>query len=131
MEINSKKYFFKIKEVEAVIVLWVSLFSIFRRILEALCRYAIASASIVVFRPPLNSGGAQHCALLGYQSKEMKILNILFPQVGIEPTTSRVYSRAFVPLRHDWPHGHHGMGMLFIFIPTHNVTNSGRKLRTE
>ena len=40
----------------------------------------------------------QRHALLRYQSKEIKILNILFPRVGIEPTTSHVYSHT--PKRH-------------------------------
>ena len=46
----------------------------------------------------------QRRALPRYRSEEMKILNITFPRVGIEPTTSRVYSHTLVPLRHDWPH---------------------------
>ena len=31
--------------------------------------------------------------------REMKILNILCPRVGFEPTTYRVYSRMFMALR--------------------------------
>ena len=45
--------------------------------------------------------GTQRRALPTFQSKEMKILNISLPQVEIEPTTCRVYSRTLVPLRHD------------------------------
>ena len=33
------------------------------------------------------SGGTQRCAVPRYQSEEMKMLHILLPQVGIEPTT--------------------------------------------
>ena len=36
------------------------------------------------------SGGAPLRALLHYQSEEMKILNISFPLVGIDPRTYRV-----------------------------------------
>ena len=36
--------------------------------------------------------------LSGKHSKEMKISNILFPQVGIELTICRVYSNTVVPL---------------------------------
>ena len=39
-------------------------------------------------------------ALPGYQSKEMKILNISFPRVGIKLPTFRVYSRTHVPQHH-------------------------------
>ena len=35
------------------------------------------------------SGGSQRRVLLQHQSEEMKILNISFPRVGIEPTTSQ------------------------------------------
>ena len=45
------------------------------------------------------SGGAQRRTLARHQSKEMKILNILFPQAVIEPTTCRIYSH----LSHSWP----------------------------
>ena len=34
-----------------------------------------------------------------FASLRMKILNISLPQVGIEPTTRRVYGHTFVPLR--------------------------------
>ena len=40
--------------------------------------------------------GTQRCALPRYQNKEMEILNISLPLVGIEPTISRVY-------RYIWP----------------------------
>ena len=41
------------------------------------------------------SDGTQRHALPGYQSEEMKILNIFFPLVGIEPITStRLLSHA-------------------------------------
>ena len=49
------------------------------------------------------SGGTQRRALPRHQNADMKFLNISFLQVGIEPTSSRVYSDTFVPLRHDWP----------------------------
>ena len=44
----------------------------------------------------------QRHSLLQHQSEEMKILNISFPRVEIEPTISRVYSHTLVPLCHDW-----------------------------
>ena len=49
------------------------------------------------------SGGTRRRALPRHQSEEMKMLNISFLPVGIEPTTSRVYSHTLVLLRHDWP----------------------------
>ena len=52
------------------------------------------------------SGGIQRCAWPRHchWSEEKKILNISFLQVGIEPTSCRVYSHTLVPLRHDWTH---------------------------
>ena len=47
---------------------------------------------------PPNSGW--YC-VLSDQNEVIKILNISFPQVGIEPTTCHVYSRTYVLLRHD------------------------------
>ena len=35
-------------------------------------------------------------------AQEMKILNVPFPQMGLEPTTFRVYSHTLVPIRHHW-----------------------------
>ena len=40
------------------------------------------------------------------QSDEIKILFDLFnsfSRVGMKPTTYRIYSCTFVPIRHDWP----------------------------
>ena len=53
------------------------------------------------------SGETQRRALSHNQRKEMEILNISFPRMGIEPTTCRVYSRMLVPLSNDW---------IFIFL---------------
>ena len=59
---------------------------------------------------PLNCGwpcvlgdGSQHRYLPRHQNKKIKILNISFPQVRIEPTTCRVYSYTLMPLRYAWP----------------------------
>ena len=43
------------------------------------------------------SGGTQRRILLYYHSELMKILNITFPRVGIEPTTCHVYNRTLCP----------------------------------
>ena len=52
----------------------------------------------------LPSSTFRHCVLAeGYQNVAMKMLNISFTRMEIEPTTSRVYSRKLVPLRIDWP----------------------------
>ena len=51
--------------------------------------------SAETWRHCLLSGKTQRRALPGHQSEEMKILiqiNILFPRVGIEPTTTRFCS---------------------------------------
>ena len=42
-------------------------------------------------------GGIQRCTSPRYQREEMKILNILFPQVGMEPTACRIYRRTYMP----------------------------------
>ena len=55
------------------------------------------------------SDGTQRHAY--YQSDEVEILNILFPRVGIEPTTCDAHSQTLVPLRDD--------GTLFLSIVTH------------
>ena len=47
------------------------------------------------------SGGTRRALPCCYQSEEMKILNISFLPVGIQPTTCRVVSRTFVTLCHD------------------------------
>ena len=49
------------------------------------------------------SDGTQRRAMPQHHSEEIKLFNVLFPRVGIEPATSRVYSHILVPLRHDWP----------------------------
>ena len=48
------------------------------------------------------NGGTQRPVLARFQSEEMKLLNILFPRVGIEPTTRYTYSHTLVQLCHDW-----------------------------
>ena len=73
--------------------------------------------NLKTIRSPLSAEFWPHCvlssethprgtsrALPRHQSKEMEIFkkNISSPRVGIEPTTSRVYSH-FVPLRHYRP----------------------------
>ena len=40
---------------------------------------------------------------VGIVDEEMKILNISFPRMEIDPTDCRVYNHALLPLRHDWP----------------------------
>ena len=52
-------------------------------------------------------GGTQCHALSLPGLKDMKILNISFPRIGIEPTTRRVYSHTAVPLffKGGNPHG--------------------------
>ena len=51
--------------------------------------YSRVSKEIVVLRLShyVFSGGTQRLAWRRHQSEEIKILNISFPQVGIEPTT--------------------------------------------
>ena len=39
---------------------------------------------------------------LYFTRAQMKVLNVLFPRVWIEPTTCRVYSYMLVPLSYDW-----------------------------
>ena len=61
-------------------------------------------------------GGAQHRALPRYQSEEMKLLNISFPQMGIKIKTSpqsHVYSRTLESLRYDWPRNRNDGNILF------------------
>ena len=51
------------------------------------------------------SDGNQRRALSRHQSEEIRVYvetNILFPLVGMEPTTSRVHTHTLVPLRHHW-----------------------------
>ena len=43
----------------------------------------------------------QRRTLLRNQSEEMKILNISFPKLRIEPKTCRVYNCTLMPLCHD------------------------------
>ena len=47
----------------------------------------------------------------------MKILNISFPRVEIEPTYN-VYSETLVPLRHNWPQLYH---ITDIFVVSYNI----------
>ena len=68
---------------------------------------------------PSNSGG-----IACWMAELNAVLCIdTFPRIGIEPTTSRVYSHTLVPLRHNWPHIN--IYDIYIFLWEHSIFLAG------